>query len=369
MKSLISGATTGLMKRVRLVHDSPVIFPSTLFPLGNESASTMNKKMQRRILKTRWQKVRAYRHTLSDMSIFNVQLCVDTDPSQRDNAILFEGSPISHLPTSNLFAYATHFDSHPIALEWIDDKTCILVFSTRAAARTAYRHLTKSHTEEPSEEGYVTAKPIPIALWPPEERINKSLGTGEGLKGAIRMRWATSLDVKKRGAKQRSKFYRKYGNGAGREGHDVENAWESGRDQKRRRRDGGEDNEALERAQLDEELEAFLAEDAPAQPSLPPVESLSSRIGAKSKMRSDNMDEEEGRSLLERTSELRFHSAVRPRRGRGQGDGQYGSYNDRGDSSRRGQGRGRRGGGRNERPKVTQEDLDAELDAFLNSKD
>ncbi len=181
------------------------------------------------------------------------------------------------------------------------------------------------------------------------------------------MRWATGLDVKKRGAKQRSKFYRKYGRGAGRDGHDAENTRENGRDQKRRRRDEGEDNEALERAQPDEELEAFLAEDT--APTQPPVESLSSRIGAKSKMRSDNMDEEEGRSLLERTSELRFHSTARPRRGRGQGDGQFGGYNDRGDSTKRGQVRGRRGGGRNERPRVTQEDLDAELDAFLNSKD
>ncbi|KAJ3530418.1 hypothetical protein NM688_g7710 [Phlebia brevispora] len=180
-----------------------------------------------------------------------------SDPSLRDNAILFQGSPISHLPTDNIFAYATHFDAHPIAMEWIDDSTCILVFSTKSAARGAFRYLAKSHAEEPSEEGFITSKPIPIALWPPKERIDKSLGMGEGLKGAIRMRWALTSDVKKRGAKKESQYYKKHGITAGREGAGSSES----RPTKRWRTDEEEMSPEARKAQLDAEMDAFLAED------------------------------------------------------------------------------------------------------------
>lgn len=266
-----------------------------------------------------------------------------SDPTLRDNAILLHGPPISHVPTENIFAYATHFDAHPIGLEWIDDTTCILVFSTKAAARGAFRYLAKSHAEEPSDEGFITAKPIPIAFWPPEERINKSLGKGEGLKGAIQMRWALTLDVKKRGAKSESQFYKKYGTHAGKAGQEDE------RPAKKRRGESGERNEAVERARLDDDLDAFLAEDPDAPPPSPP-----------SKMRADYVNRG-GKSLLERTSGLHSSlesrlTASHPRRGHRDDD--HHQSHDREPRSRR-----------VERPKKTQEDLDAELDAFLNSRD
>lgn len=184
---------------------------------------------------------------------------------------------------------------------------------------------------------------------------------GEGLKGVIRMRWATGLDVKKRGAKSRSQFYRKYGKDAGKD--EAETGREAGREQKRRRKDRGEINETLERVQLDQELDDFLKEDSDAPPTPEP---LSARIGAVSKMRSDHMVEE-GKSLLERTSDLRAHPSGRPYKGRGSREPRdFGDHHDR--DSWKVQRRERRGG-RNERPKVTQEDLDAELDAFLQSKE
>lgn len=279
-----------------------------------------------------------------------------SDPSLRDNAILLHGSPIAHLPTDNIFAYATHFDSHPIGLEWIDDTTCILVFTTKSAARAAFRVLTKSYTEEPSEEGFITAKPIPVAIWPPSKRIDSSLGVGEGLKGPIRMRWALTSDVKKRGASKASNFYRQYGASAGKGPGDE---WGSN---KRRRTDVGEVGESQERARLDDELDAFLAEgEIEDQPPSPP-----------SKMRADYIDRRRGKSLLDRTAaplESRITSPL-PRRARRDAEHSLGSRI--GDASSRGEnrnreGRGRGHGRRNERPKVTQEDLDAELDAFLNS--
>lgn len=282
-----------------------------------------------------------------------------TNTSIRENAILLNGTPISHLPTNNIFAYATHFDTKPTALEWIDDTTCILVFPTRTAARTAYSNMSKSSSEGILEDHFITAHPVPIALWPPEERINSSLGKGEGLKGIIRLRWATPWDVKQRGAKQQSEFYKRYGQTAGRDGDSSK-----GLVGKRRRRDV---SEAEEKAELDQELDSFLTtEPEEALPSPP------------SKMRSDHI-QSGGRSLLERfrpdlqsrlSSPTAHRGKVRNSRTWESGEGVEGSgelAGDSGDKSER-NGRGRRGGerrGRNTRPKKTAEDLDAELDSFL----
>lgn len=273
-----------------------------------------------------------------------------------------------------------------MALEWIDDTTCILVFPSKSVARSAYGHLTKSLTDTPSvADGTLTAKPIPVALWPPEDRINKSLGKGEGLKGSIRMRWATPEDVKERGAKNKSEFYRKYGEDAGKEPFaDPDGSGlrplsmgsadgSDGTRRKRRRR--GDDDDVVERsvkARLDDDLDAFLAEDD--TPSLPP--------SPPSKMRSDYIGT--GKTLLERTSVLRAHpdrerelrhgrrwrdeprpwdeerSWTEPNLGAGAG---------RDGAGRRE--RGRRGDAprRTERPRKSQQDLDDELEAFLNEKD
>lgn len=273
----------------------------------------------------------------------------------RDNAILLHGTPISLLPTDNIFAYTTHFDAHPIGLEWIDDTTCILVFPNKSAARAGFRVLTKSYTEEPSDEGFVTSKPIPLHAWPAKERLNKSLGTGEGLKGAIRMRWALTSDVKKRGANKESEFYKKYGRGAGKNEEDLQS-------NKRQRVDLDEVEVVGEKARLDDELDAFLAEgeDGPAGPSSPP-----------SKMRADYADTSRKRSLLERTTTSLESRLTNPLPRRARRDGTDSLSTRLSDAPARGRGRHEevRGGRgrRNERQKMTQEDLDAELDAFVNS--
>lgn len=256
-----------------------------------------------------------------------------------------------------------------MALEWIDDTTCVMVFPSTSSARLAHRHIAKSIAEEPStEDGSVTAKPIPIAIWPPEDRINKSLGKGEGLKGAIRMRWATNQDVKKKGARKESEFYKKHGKGAGKD--DAEDDLEDGGGRQKRRRTG-ELGEAAMKAELDDELDAFLAEEDTSLAAPPPPPS---------KMRSDYIAAD-GRTLLERTSLLRAHpdtlasriTAELPARAR---SGRGGRWRDGGSSERPRERRldggpelsgGRTGG--ESRPRKTQQDLDAELDAFLNSRD
>ncbi|KAG1811135.1 uncharacterized protein BJ212DRAFT_1375107 [Suillus subaureus] len=270
----------------------------------------------------------------------DVDMEEETTLTLRANALLLTGTPISHLPTTRIFAYATHFDTHPIALEWLDDNSCILVYESTASARTAHRYLQKSATEDMDADGFITAKPIPITIWPPEERITKSLGKGQGLKGVIRMRWAKVDDVKKKGAKKESEFYKKYGKTAGKEDDGGEVS------QKRRRRD-----DPTVRSRLDDD--AFLGADRP------------------SKMRSDYVGGScktmERTSSASNSSDLKNRiSAPLPRRARGQfADRLAGSPTDTEEDWRRARGRGRR----IPRPHRTQQDLDDELDVFLNEKE
>ncbi|THH20267.1 hypothetical protein EW146_g1057 [Bondarzewia mesenterica] len=313
---------------------------------------------------------------------------MDEDMSHRGNAILLRGSPISHLPTSRIFAYAAHFEATPMGLEWVDDNTCVLVFETKSGAQAALGLLRKTPDEVPDIEGFLTAKSIPMTFWPPEERISASLGKGEGLKGIIRMRWARHDDAKKKGARLESQFYKKHGIDAGKEVskpsnplswiEDAEPTRETLEPSKRRRLD-----DAFVRAQLDDDLDAFLREDSGEElvPPSPPSKMRSDYIGA------------DGRTLLERTSEIRAHpghtlasriTADLPRRARQRGEEENGlsvrvgrsqreRKTSRDRSGRDRSGRRRRGRGE-ERERVprktkTQQELDDELDAFLNQRD
>ncbi|KAG6336337.1 hypothetical protein ID866_2762 [Astraeus odoratus] len=259
----------------------------------------------------------------------------------RGNALFFTGAPISHLPTARIFGYATHFDAQPLALEWINDNSCILVFESKSQARSAHRRLRKLLAEDIDDDGFITAKPIPMTLWPPEERINTSLGKGEGLKGVIRMRWARNDDVKKKGAKKESQFYKKYGPTAGKEGDEP----------RKRRREEVE----VDGSELDADLDAYLGGDKYSPPP--------------SKLRSDYINERSD-SLLERTGQSveldnRMTSRRRPR-GEGGLAARLGSrWEHVGEERAEGKGRGRR----DNRPRKTRQDLDDELDAFLNQRD
>ncbi|KAA1466056.1 hypothetical protein DENSPDRAFT_830801 [Dentipellis sp. KUC8613] len=300
------------------------------------------------------------------------------DTTRRNNAVLLTGSPISHLPTARLFAYATHFDAHPMGLEWVDDTSCVLVFESPADARTAVGLLRKTTDDANEEDGYVQAKSIPMAFWPPEDRISASLGKGEGLKGVIRMRWATHGDVKKRGARKESEFYRKHGLDAGRESSErprtslLDTLNDGATQPKRRRRDGDDDSSAYIKAQLDDEIDEFLREDPEVEESPP------------SKMRSDLMGTD-SRTLLERTSAIRAHpeeslatriTAALPRRARRTDREERWSKEPSDEPRPRRERGGRRRQGKEKererrtepRPRKTQEELDAELDAFLNDR-
>ncbi|TCD70483.1 hypothetical protein EIP91_003244 [Steccherinum ochraceum] len=269
---------------------------------------------------------------------------IPLDSSIRENAVLLHGSPISHLPTNHIFAYTTQFAAvKPEALEWIDDTTCILVFPSRSSARKAFTSLSKPTAEDtPDEEGFFLAHSVPSVLWPPKERINSSLGKGEGLKGTMRLRWATPADVKLRGANKQSEFYRKYGRTAGRENDETEVP-----SVKRRRRDI---TDAEKRAELDQDLDEFLTEgkEETQSPPSPPSKMRSDHMSSNAKSLLDRF----GSNLESRLSDSSHHGKPR-RRPRGE-PGNEGRSRD-----------GRGGRGRTARPKKTAEDLDAELDSFL----
>ncbi|PFH46060.1 hypothetical protein AMATHDRAFT_70684 [Amanita thiersii Skay4041] len=394
---------------------------------------------------------------LSDTRIFHPK-----DPTTRANAILLCGPPIAHLPTARLFEYAAHFDVHPLGLEWIDDNTCIFVFKSKTLARAAFRALQKqggaadAQTDlTTSTSDLVSASPIPVSLWPPEERINQSLGVGQGLRGTILIRWARVDDVKKRGAKKESQFYRKHGEDAGKEtvgfgvapaGSSAANLarrmastvnatleeritvaddadtpesdsaireWDKGKPGVRslvgRKRDMlGDDHEyemsrglgqKRKRSRRDEEMDSFLREDGLELDDEYEEPDATEEAEPPSKMRSDYIAKdgrtvigsvERGIGLVDRIT------APLPRRARGgrnRGSGEKGTLNTRlgGDVDLDINGDGVNGHGRKGRPragqdrrrdrrhadgvrpgepprKKTREELDEELEAFLNDR-
>ena len=264
-----------------------------------------------------------------------------------------------------------------MGLEWIDDSSCVLVFPSNAACRVALEALRRTPSEEPDFDDCVSAKPVPVVIWPMEDRINKTLGKSDEMEGTLLIRIARTSDKKSRGAKYRSGFYQKHGMDAGKDpnAHSIGRAPESGAIPGRPE----PENDEEKRRQLDEELDNFLQEGDERAPSPP-----------RSKMRSDYMTDD-GReirrlpkgSLLERTSLSRSpfdeegHTGpIRTRRrrgGRGPRDQSQLPLDGRvaglPPARRRKHENGVTRVGRYGPSKKTREELDAELEAFLNGND
>lgn len=160
----------------------------------------------------------------------------------RNNAILFRGDPIANLPTQRIFAYVGYCGTPPLGLEWVNDTNVVLVWKMVSEARDAYRSMREAGTLEMEEddEGFVPARPIPETLAPMEMRLEKALGKATQEQGQIWMRWARAEDVKERGGRNKSRFYEKYGDNAGKEGQNI---YSSSRreDRKRKREDTDEE--------------------------------------------------------------------------------------------------------------------------------
>jgi hypothetical protein len=178
---------------------------------------------------------------------------------RRLNALTLTGLPISCLKTQALFAYSTHFEAAPTGLEWINDWTVIFVYPSTKAAKGALRNLRKLAAEDPDEDDFFTAKPIPVNLWPPGSRIQITLdpntdSEARDMKSRINIRIARTTDTKEKGSRTASEFYKKHGQNAGKEMYVPPTEQSSLRG--KRRRDEPEVEHA-KRARLDAELDSL----------------------------------------------------------------------------------------------------------------
>lgn len=214
-----------------------------------------------------------------------------------------------------------------------------------------------------------TSRPAAVEMWPIEERLTRTLGISSGLankRGQISLRWALKSDVKVTNARNQSKYYEKYG---------APPVTEEGGRKKRRRGDddededggggtGGEDGDGgslrrridmgdgrkrardreQERAELDAELERFANGDTDPAPA---VSSAPAR--SPSELDSTSIP------LSERLGPSRDGRRIAPLPGRRKGGGGGGGAV--GERERR-----------DVRPAPNKDALDAELEAFLNSK-
>ncbi|GJJ07686.1 hypothetical protein Clacol_001891 [Clathrus columnatus] len=237
----------------------------------------------------------------------------------RPNALLLHGPAISQMPTNKVFAYATHFDAQPIGLEWVDDQTCILVFPTRKSALHAWDVLLRPSTSiltseeqmqlDNMDQSLRVAHSLPLALYPADERISSALGTSklELSKKPIQIRWAQKTDVKERGARNKSQFYKRFGETAGKPANRFPPGYQP--DDTRR---NGRDDKGI--AQLDAELDQFLGEDDAV------TDSLKGRIGGRKGLDPDEqrkrLDDELDRFLAGEEVEPDAEVDIEPRTGR-----------------------------------------------------
>jgi hypothetical protein len=224
--------------------------------------------------------------------------------------------------------------SHPtLGMEWVDDETCVLVFVSRKTALHGWGVLCR--TPQPTnavsdnmegttpigvevDEAFYPAQPLPLALYPIEERINTLLGNSiitfffiifqqtlfivnvclgtlksNTLKETIRMRWARATDIKEHSARVKSEFYKRHGERAGKEGLPVfpgSNHGESTNGNKRQKRNDEEET----RRRLDAELDLFLKEDenAPSNPLALPNSGKEDSAIRRPEDRSKNQEQE-----------------------------------------------------------------------------
>ncbi|CAE6412309.1 unnamed protein product [Rhizoctonia solani] len=248
------------------------------------------------------------------------------DDKLRPDALLLHGEPISKLSTEKIFEYvATYCDNPPISLEWIDDRTTVIVFESPDMAKSACSSLAKQSPEEQEPETLIPAHPVPKKMWPPEAQLDHNLSRGTALSGIMRIRRARFGDRKLKGARKRSEWYTRQQNKRSRPGDDDLDAE---LDEMKRRREQGDGEWETERAAaLDRELDA---------------------LAARKDGNEDGMDVE---------SASRLQSRLGPRKNR-----QIAPL-----PRRRGHGHGR--APKEEKPRRTQEDLDAELEAFMKDRE
>lgn len=274
----------------------------------------------------------------------------------RHNLVSHQWVRRSHLvaPGDTILTPRTIF----LGLEWVDDTNVVVVWETASQAKLSHTGLRLDKTVEQDEEGFILAHPLPEPLWPVESRRRKAMGEtdpeGETAphKGQIRIRWARPEDVKQKNARNKSRFYEKHGQNAGKDGqnmiwnnHDDDAAagGSSGNNRSRpsgRGRRGDDESEEARRQRLDAELDSFIAGEEPPprrSASPPPRHSSSNGTNNRRRRRSASPRRRTFRADVLEGAEEPEEGTQDPTWSSGFGNGAFGSRNNpRRDNSRRG---------------------------------
>lgn len=134
-------------------------------------------------------------------------------------------------------------DRHP-GLEWIDDRTTVIVFESSQDAQSALGALSRSGGDD--TETLVPAQPVPKKMWPPEAQLDHNLSRGTALSGVMHVRWARFGDRKLKDARKRSEWYQLQRQSRGKRiragGRDDGMDLDAELDEMQRRREAGEDD-------------------------------------------------------------------------------------------------------------------------------
>ncbi|KAG8749101.1 hypothetical protein FRC12_013573, partial [Ceratobasidium sp. 428] len=263
------------------------------------------------------------------------------DDKQRPNALLLHGEPISKLGTEKIFEYvATYCDRPPTSLEWVDDRTTVIIFETPGTTQTSLSALAKEPTQV--ADNLVPAHPVPKKLWPPEAQLDHNLSRGTALSGVMHVRSARFGDRKLRDARKRSEWYQ------------TQDRQGQGQNKRSRRRDG-EDMDLD--AELDEMKRRRDAGDEEGNWDKQRASALDAELDDLVKRKENGEEVTEDSSLRQRLGPKKDRQIAPLPRRRGA----------RGDGGRREERRSDRSS--HERPKRTQDDLDAELEAFMKARE
>jgi hypothetical protein len=129
------------------------------------------------------------------------------------------------MSTAQIFEYFNGYK--PFEIEWINDKSCNVVWKDTYLLSLAIIELSKPHINEEEGEVQKEEKEEKVndgeeeveEVKPEKEKLKVKLGSGKWRIGIVSkqgnqifMRYAKSTDKKIKGAESRSEYYRKYGN-------------------------------------------------------------------------------------------------------------------------------------------------------------
>lgn len=117
---------------------------------------------------------------------------------------------VDELSTSDIFDYLKEYK--PVAVEWINDHSCNVVWKNENHAANALLGMSLVYEDEVKDDAENKEEEEDTGNRKPPQGTKWRIGA-KSIKGyQIYMRYARKIDRKQKGAESRSKFYVKYGN-------------------------------------------------------------------------------------------------------------------------------------------------------------